>query len=108
LNKLVDTILVGVSTIGILLFLRHFIATQIVLWSVVMLGVGLFVLLFAGKLLDGEPSRIKSFFINTLGLTLLIGGANFILEHFTNQYWWVYGIVGIIIFEFHSSISERL
>jgi hypothetical protein len=108
-NRLIDNILVSVAAIAILLFFKHFIKAEvIVLYSGIMIGVGLFILLFAEKLLDGQPSKIKSFFINTIGILVLIGGINFLMEHFNSTLWWAFGLGGIALYNFHHLISERL
>jgi hypothetical protein len=106
-NRTLDNILISVATIGVLLFLKHFLQAQILTYSLIMLGVGLAILIFGERILDGEPSKIKSFFINIIGITMVVGGANFIMEHFTASYWWIYGIVGLFLFEAHHYISER-
>lgn len=107
MNRVLDNVLISISTIGVLLFLKHFIQTQILTWSIVMIVAGILVLLFASRILDGEPSKIKTFAINVIGITLLIGGTNFLMEHFTLKYWLIYGIIGIILYQTHHFISER-
>jgi hypothetical protein len=108
MNRKVDNILISVAATGVLLFIKHFIGSQPILYSGIMIAVGLFVLLFGERILDGQPSPIKSFFINTAGILVLVGGVGFLMEHFNAQYWWVFGIVGIVIYNFHHLISERL
>lgn len=107
MNRLVDNILISIAATGVLLFAKHFISSQTILYSGIMIGVGLFVLLFGEKILDGQPSPLKTFLIKTVGILVFIGGIGFMMEHFTSKYWLIYGIVGILIYEFHSSISER-
>jgi hypothetical protein len=108
MNRVLDNILIAIATTGVLLSIKHFIGSQTVLYSGILIGVGLLILLFGERILDGQPNPIKSFFIKTLGLLFFIGGASFMMEHFNATLWWAYGLVGIALFNFHHLISERL
>ncbi len=108
MNRLVDNILISVAATSVLLFLKHFVGSQTVLYSGIMIGVGLLVLIFGEKILNGEPSPVKTFLVKTVGILIFIGGIGFMMEHYNAQFWWIFGICGILIYNYHHYISEKL
>jgi hypothetical protein len=107
-NRRLDEILVSFASILVLIALKHFFTPKLLTVSIIMAVSGAILLLFGEKLLDGEPSQVKSFFINLVGVLLVVGGFQFIAEHFSVDYWWAMGLVGVGLYASHHYISERL
>jgi len=108
MNRLVDNILISIATIAVLLSFRHFVGPQITIWSVAMIVAGIIILFLLPLIINGNPTFIKTFLTKTFGLLLLVGGINFLMEHYSDMYWWIYGIAGILIYNFHHLVSDRL
>jgi len=106
MNRRLDEILVSAASIGVLIALRHFLTPNLTI-SIIMASLGAILLLWGNRILDGEPSQVKSFFISLVGVLLVIGGLQFIAEHFAVEYWWIAGIAGIVLYSTHHWISER-
>lgn len=113
MNRTADQVLVSTATICILMALHYligsFMGTQAIPYiSIAMIIVGFVITFFGDKILDGNPSMLKSFLTKSVGLILLVGGINFLMEHYNELYWWVFLIIGVILYNTHHLISERL
>jgi hypothetical protein len=107
MNKRLDEILVSFGSIGVLIALKHLLKPNLVI-ACVMAALGAILLLWGERILNGEPNRIKSFFINIVGVLFIVGGIQSLAELYSAEYWWMMGLVGVGLYSTHHWISERL
>jgi hypothetical protein len=44
----------------------------------------------------------------SVGLFLFLGGSQFILETYSEQYWYIYAISGLLIYQFHDKLTSSI
>jgi hypothetical protein len=107
MNHRLDEVLVSIASIGILIAIKHLLKPNLII-ACVMVGLGAVLLLWGERILNGEPNRIKSFFINIVGVLFLIGGIQSLAELYSATYWIYMGGAGVILYSTHHWISERV
>lgn len=107
MNRTIDQVLLAVATVGLLVAIRHILGPQTALVGALTLVVGIIITFFGERILDGQPNPLKAILTKSVGIIILVAGANLLMDHYSLDYWYIFGIFAIIIFNTHHFISER-
>jgi hypothetical protein len=108
-RELVNSVLLTIGYVLLFLGVAHKVTFVTEKSAIIIIVAGLVILYFREELAKRIPVKIAStIMVQTIGLILLFLGFENYMRSYLEQYWWIYIIIGALIFNYAAKISKSI